>query len=444
MVSFTNSDFFGFGIITLGRYSFLEIVASRLLADRLRRNTVTSNQMMKKPNLSIDVSLVNGNSSAQIGMETTYRAEGLSIGRNCMRFEGKDISEEPVSIDQFIVEGSLGQGTSSIVKRAKLKKDPNKYYALKIFPLNIQANQDVYEIESHYNDGQEAKKKHSAMLVREIKLMCQLECECLVQMVGAFYDPGVNVTMVLEYMDYGSLDQYLNLHYDIWEQGQPRMLPEFALAAISKQILWGLAYLHHQKIIHRDIKPSNSLINSKGAIKISDLGISALKNTGLDTTGMNHTVVGTSRYMSPERILDKAYGPPSDIWSFGLLLTEVATGGWNPLDNDNSNNSGKGLHSLIELAMVLDDFSIENTLVRLSEQQKSGLYIINNEIDWSQELKDSGGLSEVLRWSLQRLPERRIPAAVLLDSPWFHKYEVSDIHRAQRLMQRYFMDSTRT
>jgi serine/threonine protein kinase len=45
-------------------------------------------------------------------------------------------------------------------------------------------------------------------------------------------------------------------------------LPEFVLANIAYQILWGLAYLKHDKRVHRDIKPSNLLINSRGEIKV--------------------------------------------------------------------------------------------------------------------------------------------------------------------------------
>jgi serine/threonine protein kinase len=394
---------------------------------------------MKKPNLSIDVSIANAQADQQTDMETTYRAEGLSIGRDCLRFQGKEVSSSP-SLDQYIIDGTIGRGTSSVVQRARLKREPNKYYALKVFPLNIQANQDIYE---PGNDV--AKKKHSAMLVQEIKLMCQLECECLVQMVGAFYDPGVNVTMVLEYMDYGSLDHYMNFNDGFYEgrKEEPRMLPQSALAAISFQILFGLAYLHHEDILHRDIKPANILINSEGSIKISDLGISGLVSsakTGLDATssGLNHTVVGTSRYMSPERVLDKAYGPPCDIWSFGLILIECATGGWSPLCSESSND--RGLRSIIDLAMILDDFCIDDVLARLSKQQSKKPSKINRKINWRKEANESGGLSEVLKWSLQRLPETRIPALVLLDSPWFRRYKIEDVQTAQKVMRRYFTE----
>ena len=52
-------------------------------------------------------------------------------------------------------------------------------------------------------------------------------------------------------------------------------IPEAALAGIAYQILWGLAYMKHEKHVHRDIKPSNLLINSKGEVKVTDFGVSA-------------------------------------------------------------------------------------------------------------------------------------------------------------------------
>lgn len=389
---------------------------------------------MKRPNLSIDVAVSNAKYDTEDVniMDTTYRAEGLSIGRNVLRFQGTEVSSLP-SLDQYIVDGTIGRGTSSVVKRARLKNKQDTYYALKVFPLEIEANKDIYD------RGNNSKKKHSSMLVQEIKLMCQLECDCLVQMVGAFYEPGVTVTMVLEFMDYGSLAQYMESFCkpDGSNFGEP------ALASIAYQILFGLSYLHHENILHRDIKPENILINSEGSIKISDLGISGLTASakmGADSTssGLNHTVVGTSRFMSPERVLDKAYGLPSDIWSFGLVLIEVATG-HNPfcfenVDGDNSFKE-KGPRSIIELAMILDDFCIDDMLASISSWQiEQG---VRDRFIWKEEVKKSGGIGEVLRWSLQRLPEKRIPANVLLDSPWFITQNIQSVASARRTMHTF-------
>ncbi|KAJ2962383.1 hypothetical protein NQZ79_g2570 [Umbelopsis isabellina] len=70
-----------------------------------------------------------------------------------------------------------------------------------------------------------------------------------------------------------------------------------------------------------DVKPSNILVNSMGQIKICDFGVS-----GPLIDSIADTFVGTSYYMSPERILGSPYSVKSDVWSFGMTLLELAIG----------------------------------------------------------------------------------------------------------------------
>jgi len=91
---------------------------------------------------------------------------------------------------------------------------------------------------------------------------------------------------------------------------------------VALAVLEGLTYLYDKhRIIHRDIKPSNILFNSAGEIKICDFGVSGeLVNSIADT------FVGTSTYMSPERIQGAPYTVKSDVWSLGISLIELALG----------------------------------------------------------------------------------------------------------------------
>ena len=75
--------------------------------------------------------------------------------------------------------------------------------------------------------------------------------------------------------------------------------------------------------IHRDLKPENILLNSLGEIKLTDFGISKALQF---TAGICSTFVGTVSYMSPERIEGTKYSFPSDVWSLGIILYELATG----------------------------------------------------------------------------------------------------------------------
>ena len=100
-------------------------------------------------------------------------------------------------------------------------------------------------------------------------------------------------------------------------------IPENYIAVIAFQVLKGLEFLHNHKQLHRDIKPGNILLNSDGAVKLSDFGISkSLDNTA----NICDTFVGTATYMSPERAVGHDYSYSADVWSFGMVLFEMATG----------------------------------------------------------------------------------------------------------------------
>ena len=75
--------------------------------------------------------------------------------------------------------------------------------------------------------------------------------------------------------------------------------------------------------MHRDLKPDNILINKLGEIKLTDFGISKAMES---TFGLCGSFVGTPSYMSPERIQGTKYSFPSDVWSVGIILHEMATG----------------------------------------------------------------------------------------------------------------------
>lgn len=88
--------------------------------------------------------------------------------------------------------------------------------------------------------------------------------------------------------------------------------------------------MHHKlHEIHRDLKPENILLNQLGEIKLTDFGVSKALDGSFGLAG---TFVGTARYMSPERVQGGKYSFPSDIWSLGITLYEMATGE-NPYSN---------------------------------------------------------------------------------------------------------------
>jgi len=93
-----------------------------------------------------------------------------------------------------------------------------------------------------------------------------------------------------------------------------------SVARIGRQVADALAYSHARGIVHRDIKPSNLLLDAGGVIWIIDFGIAKSDDQDITHTG---DVVGTVRYMSPERFRGRC-DELSDIYALGLTLYELA------------------------------------------------------------------------------------------------------------------------
>jgi serine/threonine protein kinase/WD40 repeat protein len=92
-----------------------------------------------------------------------------------------------------------------------------------------------------------------------------------------------------------------------------------SVARIGRQAAEALAHAHARGIIHRDIKPSNLLLDAAGVVWITDFGLAKTRDVALTTTG---EVVGTVRYMAPERL--KGEGDErGDVYALGLTLYEL-------------------------------------------------------------------------------------------------------------------------
>ena len=100
-----------------------------------------------------------------------------------------------------------------------------------------------------------------------------------------------------------------------------------AVAAIA-QVFDAIAYAHSMGVVHRDIKPANVMIDDSGEVKVMDFGIAQL--SGAETLTAEGEMIGTVAYMSPEQAASRRVGPPTDVYSAGVVLYELLAGR-NPL-----------------------------------------------------------------------------------------------------------------
>ncbi|KAI4988109.1 hypothetical protein ZWY2020_029739 [Hordeum vulgare] len=156
--------------------------------------------------------------------------------------------------------------------------------------------------------------------VSEVKIISRLRHRNLVPLVGWFYggnDDGL--LLVYELMPNGSLDAHL--------YNPEQLLPWAIRYEVALGVGSALMYLHQdteQRVVHRDVKPSNIMLDASFNAKLGDFGLARFicHGRGSFTTG----AAGTLGYMDPKCVFAGTASVESDIYSFGVVLLEMACG----------------------------------------------------------------------------------------------------------------------
>lgn len=185
----------------------------------------------------------------------------------------------------------------------------------------------VYRAVDTRLDRTVALKAVSPLVGRDVEQRRRLRREAKV--AASLNHPAIAAVYALEELDGGLYiaGEYIegeNLRSRI-EQG-PLPLPE--LLRMATQVCQGLVAAHSNGVVHRDLKPENVLLDAQENLKIVDFGLAlpTLDPSRSQRLTQAGTVLGTPVYMSPEQLEGQEADFRSDLFSFGMLLYEMATG----------------------------------------------------------------------------------------------------------------------
>src|SRR5262245_31731097 len=202
----------------------------------------------------------------------------------------------------YEIRGTLGAGGMGTVYRAhdpRLARD----IALKILPENVARDAESL-----------------ARFQREARAVAALNHPHIVT-IHSTEDVGGVQFITMELVEGRTLDQLIAVTGVSMAQ----------FFNVSTAIAEALTAAHQKQITHRDLKPGNVMVMESGLVKVLDFGLArggvdenpADQVTLLTQAGM---VLGTAPYMSPEQVEARPVDPRSDIFSFGIVMYEMATG----------------------------------------------------------------------------------------------------------------------
>jgi serine/threonine-protein kinase len=222
------------------------------------------------------------------------------VGQSSTQFTGAPPLAIGESISHYEILEKIAEGGMGVVYKARDRR-LGRLVALKFLSADTQCSRESVE-----------------RFLHEARAISQLNHPN----IATIYDvgeEGAHRFLAFEYLAGGTL------RAKVREAAKGEPLSVRQILSYGRQIGEALSHAHRHGIIHRDVKSENALLTDEGNVKLTDFGVALVSGRESKPTGGSSTA-GTAAYMSPEQAQGLEVDVRSDVFSFGVVLFELATG----------------------------------------------------------------------------------------------------------------------